>query len=329
MANMSFTNNAATTLASSITSSATSLTVASSTGSLFPTLSGSQYFYCTLSNVSGTVEIVKVTARSTDTFTIVRGQDNTSAVAWNSGDKVELRLVAASLNNFPKLDEANTFTGANAYGTPASITLTNATNLPNSGLVNSSITVTAGTGLSGGGSVALGGSTTLTNAGVTSAVAGTGIGVSASTGAVTISNTGVSSFAGQTGAVDPTVLGAIGSVMQVFVNSTSASLPNTTIAGSNLYYPNTTVSANASTYTTYSVGGASGYSTINLGTGNMNLTFQDVRGGNTGATQPRGSTTLSGTWRILNAVAARLVGYDSCSNSTTSQYYGAYAVRIS
>jgi hypothetical protein len=127
---MKFTNNATTTLASGITSSATSLTVSASSGSLFPTLSGSDYFYCTLASSSGAIEIIKVTARSTDTFTIVRAQDNTTASAWNSGDKVELRLVAASLNDLPKLDEANTFTGANNYGTPASITLTNGTGLP-------------------------------------------------------------------------------------------------------------------------------------------------------------------------------------------------------
>ena len=71
-----FTNNAATTLASGINASVTSLSVASGTGTLFPTLAGSNYFYCTLANNAGTVEIVKVTARSTDTFTIVRGQDN-------------------------------------------------------------------------------------------------------------------------------------------------------------------------------------------------------------------------------------------------------------
>ena len=57
----------------------------------------------------------------------------------------------------------------------------------NAKLANSSVTVTAGTGMSGGGAVALGSSVTLTNAGVTSAVAGTGVGVSAGTGAVTIS----------------------------------------------------------------------------------------------------------------------------------------------
>jgi len=59
----------------------------------------------------------------------------------------------------------------------------------NTGLQNSAVTVTAGTGMSGGGSVALGSSVTLTNAGVTSVTAGTGISVSASTGGVTITNT--------------------------------------------------------------------------------------------------------------------------------------------
>ena len=125
---MKFTNNATSTLASGITSSATSLTVASGQGTLFPTLGAGDYFYCTLANVAGTVEIIKVTARSTDTFTVTRGQDNTTAVAWNSGDKVELRLVAASLNDIPKLDEVNVFTqnmSANSF-TPGWTAITTA-----------------------------------------------------------------------------------------------------------------------------------------------------------------------------------------------------------
>ena len=112
---MKFTNNAATTLGAAINSSVTSLTVASGAGVLFPTLTGSDYFYCTLVNTVGTIEIVKVTARSSDTFTIVRGQDNTTANSWLLGDKVELRLVAASLNDLPKLDEANTFSAVNTF----------------------------------------------------------------------------------------------------------------------------------------------------------------------------------------------------------------------
>jgi hypothetical protein len=107
---MKFANNATTTLASGINSSVTSLTVATGTGALFPTLSAGDYFYCTLANTSGTIEIIKVTARSTDTFTITRGQDNTTATSWLTGDKVELRLVKATLNDLPKMDEANTFT---------------------------------------------------------------------------------------------------------------------------------------------------------------------------------------------------------------------------
>ena len=43
--------------------------------------------------------------------------------------------------------------------------------------------------MSGGGAVALGSSVTLTNAGVTSVAAGTGISVSSSTGSITITNT--------------------------------------------------------------------------------------------------------------------------------------------
>ena len=112
---MIFSNNAATTLASGITNVATSLTVASGTGSLFPNPTGGQYFYMTLANTGGTVEIVKCTARSTDVFTIVRGQDNTSAVAWNSGDKVEQRVVAADLNNMGQLDSTNTWAQAQTF----------------------------------------------------------------------------------------------------------------------------------------------------------------------------------------------------------------------
>ena len=120
-----FTNNAATLLASSITSGDTSLTVSAATGSLFPTLAGGQYFYCTLTNAAATViEIVKVTARSTDTFTIVRAQDGTAASAFSAGEKVELRLVAVELQNFPQLDSTNTFAAAQTFSAGITSTVT-------------------------------------------------------------------------------------------------------------------------------------------------------------------------------------------------------------
>ena len=94
-----FSNNAKTTLSSGITSSATSITLAD--GSVFPSISGSDYFYVTLEvdSDSDLKEIVKVTARNGNTLTITRGQDGTSARTFSSGDKCELRLNAAALND--------------------------------------------------------------------------------------------------------------------------------------------------------------------------------------------------------------------------------------
>ena len=118
MANMLFANNCNTTLNGGISAIATSMVVASATG--FPTPTGSQYFYCTLADAATqtTIEIVKVTAVSGTTFTIVRGQDGTTGTIFASGAVVSLRLVAASLNDFPKLDEDNNFTGTITFSTP-------------------------------------------------------------------------------------------------------------------------------------------------------------------------------------------------------------------
>lgn len=94
-----YTNNATSSLASGILAGATSLTVATGQGVKFPTITAPDVFYVTLQNLAGALEIVKVTARSGDVFTIVRAQDGTSAQAWNTGDVVELRVIAQELNS--------------------------------------------------------------------------------------------------------------------------------------------------------------------------------------------------------------------------------------
>jgi hypothetical protein len=106
------------------------------------------------------------------------------------------------------LQVTGSFRAANLTGSLLGSNLV-AASVANDRLTNSSVTVTAGTGMSGGGAVALGSSVTLTNAGVTSNVAGTGISVSGATGAVTITNTGVTSNVAGTGV---TVSGATGAV---------------------------------------------------------------------------------------------------------------------
>jgi microcystin-dependent protein len=90
-------NNAYSTLASSLTAIATSLTVATGEGSRFPAASTATgaYFYATIIDTSNNLEIVKVTNRSSDTFTLVRAQDGSSARAFSSSDRIELRPVAA------------------------------------------------------------------------------------------------------------------------------------------------------------------------------------------------------------------------------------------
>ena len=103
-----FSNNAATALASSVTNSATSLTVQD--GSVFPTLSGADYTYITLEDLDGNVEIVKLTARSGNTLTVARAQDGTSARAFSSGSKCELRLTAALLNEVATQADTDTNT---------------------------------------------------------------------------------------------------------------------------------------------------------------------------------------------------------------------------
>ena len=95
-----FANNAKTTLASGITNVATSLTVASGQGALFPSTAGNVYYYCTLEDVSKNIEIVKVTARSSDTFTIVRAQQGTTNRAYSSGSEFSLRLTRDGLTEY-------------------------------------------------------------------------------------------------------------------------------------------------------------------------------------------------------------------------------------
>jgi hypothetical protein len=118
-----FKNNATALLAASISTSGTTLVLAAGTGIKFPVLTGSDFFYGTIYDPAGNYEIVKVTARASDSLTIVRAQEGTTALAFSSGNAFAQRLTAAGLNEFAQklADQTfsgnNTFSGTNTYTT--------------------------------------------------------------------------------------------------------------------------------------------------------------------------------------------------------------------
>lgn len=92
-----FKNNAESTLDTAISASDLGLTVAYGDGSLFPAAGAGDYFYLTLEATDGSYEIVKVTARSGDSMTIVRAQEDTTARTFTAGARCELRITNQGL----------------------------------------------------------------------------------------------------------------------------------------------------------------------------------------------------------------------------------------
>jgi len=127
---------------------------------------------------------------ATPTIGLTNNAITIAGTSTSLGGTITLATITGASGIISGSSQISGLTTSNLSGTAA---------ITNGQLANSSVTVTAGTGMSGGGSVSLGGSVTLTNAGVTSNVAGSGISVSGATGAVTITNTGVRSIAAGTG----------------------------------------------------------------------------------------------------------------------------------
>ena len=94
-----------TTLASSISNSATSMTVATGAGAALlggVTLASGNIdtFSVAIDPDTQNEEIVFITANSSDSFTIVRGQSGTSAIAHSGGATVKHVFVSEALNAF-------------------------------------------------------------------------------------------------------------------------------------------------------------------------------------------------------------------------------------
>ena len=96
-----FANNASSTLASGVNDTDNTLVLATGAGALFPAPTGGDYFLLTLTQGVGletSWEIVKCTARTSDTLTVTRAQESTVAASWGVGSKADLRLTNAGIS---------------------------------------------------------------------------------------------------------------------------------------------------------------------------------------------------------------------------------------
>jgi hypothetical protein len=157
-----YTNNASSLLIAAITSGETTFSISSGTGILFPSTGASDHYYATISNLAGNVEIVKVTGRATDTFTVQRGADGTSAQAWSLGDTVELRLTAALLDDI-QVDVKNSPTLTTPVLGVASATTINKVSIT-APATSAVLTIADGVTLSAGANASVSGSNTGDNA---------------------------------------------------------------------------------------------------------------------------------------------------------------------
>lgn len=97
-------NSAVSRLASSLSSSETAITVTGGEGARFPALGAGDWFPLTIISDSGSIEVVRCTARASDILTVVRAQEGTLAGTFSAGARVELRLTKAALDEFLKQD---------------------------------------------------------------------------------------------------------------------------------------------------------------------------------------------------------------------------------
>ncbi|WP_146124064.1 gp53-like domain-containing protein [Burkholderia multivorans] len=118
-----FANNISTTLAESISSGATSLTL-SSAANLPSSIPAGKVLVITLNDVATLqqFEVIYATAISGATLSgLLRGQENTSAQAWSTGDYAYCSPTMGQMQAFGQLGDENTWSGLNTFVNPVSV----------------------------------------------------------------------------------------------------------------------------------------------------------------------------------------------------------------
>jgi len=263
--------------------------------------------------------IASLTTANFTSGNISQWTNNAGYITPASTDTLTNKTIAAGSNTISGL------TNANLSGT-AGIT--------NANLANSSVTVSPGTGISGGGTVSLGGTITLTNAGVTS-LTGTAnqVNVSGSTGAVTLSlpqniNTAASpTFASLnvTNASNQLVMDTNGTLSWTPTSARTLTLPDATdtLVGKATTdtLTNKTIAAGSNTITgltNSNLSGSAGISNANLANSSVTINTTGPLGGG-GAVSLGGSLTVTCSTCITSGGGLFTAAATSGSNSSISQ----------
>jgi hypothetical protein len=96
------TNNAWGSLSTAMSSQTTSLTLQAGQSARFPVLvdGSGDWFYITVTDIHGNVEIMKVTLTQGDQFTVVRAADGSVALSFDAASKVQLNVNVAFWTDF-------------------------------------------------------------------------------------------------------------------------------------------------------------------------------------------------------------------------------------
>src|ERR1700754_1509695 len=92
-----YANNATSSLLTNIGPTDVVLALPNGQGARFPSPGAGQAFRLTIEDVNGNLEIVEVTGRTTDTLTVIRGREGTTARAFTATTPVEARITAGML----------------------------------------------------------------------------------------------------------------------------------------------------------------------------------------------------------------------------------------
>lgn len=110
-----FSNNASSLLASGILATDTTCTVSAGSGVLFPAVAAGQIAVGTLEDTSGNIEVVHITSKTGDAFTMLRAQEGTTAAAFASGSRFELRVTAGVLATLLQKTGSDTLSGTTVF----------------------------------------------------------------------------------------------------------------------------------------------------------------------------------------------------------------------